>query len=170
MVSPDRYARLRRSSSRALSLFAALTLFAIMWLTVIDVIARDFFSGSIVGAFEVTEILMGILVFSGVPLVTAAEGHVAVTLFDGVIGPRLRSVQRAGVSLFCTVVLALFAWRLWDVAGKMAAYHDVTLFLRVPLAPVGYFMAVMTAISVPIQLALTFSAPRDAEGLGPENI
>jgi TRAP-type C4-dicarboxylate transport system permease small subunit len=170
MASSDRYARLRQFSSRALTLFASLTLFAIMWLTVIDVIARDVLSGSIVGAFEVTEILMGILVFSGVPLVTAAEGHVAVTLFDGLIGPRLRVVQRACVNLICVVVLALLAWRLWDVAEKLAAYNDITLFLRIPLAPVGYFMAVMTAIAVPIQIALTFSAPEDAEGPGLESI
>ena len=170
MNSPDRYARLSRSSSRALSLFAALTLFAIMWLTVIDVIARDVFSGSIVGAFEVTEILMGILVFSGVPLVTAAEGQVAVTLFDGMIGPRLRSLQRVCVNLVCAAVLILLAWRLWDVAGKLAAYNDITLFLRIPLAPVGYFMAAMTAISVPIQLVLTFSTPGGAEGPGPESV
>lgn len=157
-------ARLRNFSGRALTLFASLILFAIMWVTVADVIARDVFSGSIVGAFEVTEILMGVLVFSGVPLVTASEGHVAVTLLDGIMGPLAKRLTRVLVNLLCTAILVLLAWRLWDVAGKLAAYNDITLFLRIPLAPVGYFMAAMTAISVPIQLVHAFTPPPAADG------
>ena len=131
----------------------------IMWLTVVDVISRDAFNHSIVGLFEVTEILMGILVFAGLPIVTAKEGHVAVTLLDGFIGDKLRIIQRAVIGLLCTAILLVFAWRLWDVAGKFAGYNDVTLFLKIPLSPVAYFMAVMTFLSVPIQLALSFSPP-----------
>ena len=158
------YARLRRNSSRALSLFASVTLFIIMWLTVIDVVARDAFNYSIVGLFEVTEILMGILVFAGLPIVTAKEGHVAVTLLDGFVGGKLRIFQRAAIGLLCTAIVLVLAWRLWDVAGKLAGYNDVTLFLKIPLSPVAYFMAVMTFLSAPIQLALSFTPPpKDAD-------
>ncbi len=156
MMSSESLARLYQNSSRALSLFAALTLFAIMWLSVIDVVSRDAFNISITGLFEVTEILMGILVFAGVPIVTANRGHVAVTLFDPWVGPRLRVVQKIMVNLLCTVILIIFAWRLWNVAGSLASYNDVTLFAKIPLAPVAYFMAVMTMLSVPIQVIVTF--------------
>ena len=108
MNSPDRLARLHKYFSRALSIFAAVTLFAIMWLAVIDVVSRGFFNISILGLFEVVEILMGILVFAGVPIVTANQGHVAVTLFDSYIGPRLRAVQKILVNLLCTVILIKF--------------------------------------------------------------
>ncbi len=170
MTEEGSYARLREQMSRALTLFASVTLFVIMWLVVIDVVSRDAFNYSIVGLFEVTEILMGILVFAGVPIVTANQGHVAVTLLDGFIGPKLRLLQKYCVNLFCTVILVIFAWRLWDVAGKLADYNDVTLFLKIPLAPVGYFMAVMTIISVPIQIALTFLPDRDLTEVSAENI
>ena len=156
MISSNRLARLYVNSSRALSIFAALTLFAIMWLSVIDVVSRDAFNISITGLFEVTEILMGILVFAGVPIVTANQGHVAVTLFDPLVGPRLRVVQKISVNLLCAAILLIFAWRLWDVAGRLASYDDVTLFAKIPLAPVAYFMAVMTLLSVPIQIIVTF--------------
>ena len=127
-----------------------------MWLTVVDVVSRGLFNISIVGLFEVIEILMGILVFAGVPIVTAKQGHVAVTLFDGLIGPKLKFVQKLLINLLCTVILALLAWRLWIVAGNLAEYNDVTLFAKIPLAPVGYFMAVMTMLSVPVQIMVTF--------------
>ena len=130
-----------------------------MWLTVVDVVTRGVFNISIVGLFEVVEILMGILVFAGVPIITANDGHVSVTLLDNVIPPFWRVVQRVAVNSVCTVILAIFAWRLWDVAGKLAGYNDVTLFLNVPLAPVAYFMAAMTALSVPIQAAFILVPP-----------
>jgi TRAP-type C4-dicarboxylate transport system permease small subunit len=169
MIRSDTYARLRKNASRALVLFAAVTLFVIMWLTVIDVVTRDVFNISIVGLFEVTEIMMGILVFAGLPIITANEGHVSVTLLDAVIGRRLKILQKVLVNLLCTVVLAVFAWQLWAVAETLASYNDITLFLRVPLAPVAYFMSVMTAISAPIQLALllpTSGAPAKTPPVG----
>ena len=156
MNANPKLARLHDSMSRALSLFAAVTLFAIMWLTVVDVVSRDVFNISITGLFEITEILMGVLVFAGVPIVTANQGHVSVTLLDPWVGPRLRVVQKVAINLLCMTVLVIFAWRLWLVAERLAEYNDVTLFAHIPLAPVGYFMAVMTMLSVPVQLILTF--------------
>jgi TRAP-type transport system small permease protein len=170
MTETNSNAGLRDKLSLALTLFAAVTLFVIMWLVVIDVVARDAFDTSIVGLFEVTEILMGVLVFAGVPIVTANQGHIAVNLLDKFVGPKLRIFQKIAVNLLCTVILALFAWRLWDVSIKMADYNDVTLFLKIPLAPVGYFMALMTTISVPIQIALTFMPDPDPSEASAENI
>ncbi len=149
-------ARLRDYSGRALILFASVILFVLMWLTVIDVIFRDAFNISITGLFEVTEVLMGVLVFAGVPIITAKDGHVAVTLLDNFVGTKMRILQKIIVNLICVIVLAVFAWVLWDAANTLAGYNEVTLFARIPLAPVCYFMAIMTALSVPIQLIMTF--------------
>ena len=149
-------ARLRDYSGRALILFASVILFVLMWLTVIDVIFRDAFNISITGLFEVTEVLMGVLVFAGVPIITAKDGHVAVTLLDNSVGTKMRILQKIIVNLICVIVLVVFAWVLWDAANTLAGYNEVTLFARIPLAPVCYFMAIMTALSVPIQLIMTF--------------
>jgi TRAP-type C4-dicarboxylate transport system permease small subunit len=42
-------------------LMAAMALFAIMWLTLLDVIGRKFFNNSIPGSLELTEVLMVIV-------------------------------------------------------------------------------------------------------------
>ena len=149
-------ARLRDYSGRALILFASIILFVLMWLTVVDVFFRDVFNVSITGLFEVTEVLMGLLVFAGVPIITAKDGHVAVTLLDSFVGPKLRIFQKITINCVCVVVLAVFAWVLWDAADTLSGYNEVTLFARIPLAPVCYFMAIMTALSVPIQVVMTF--------------
>ena len=165
MIDKTQLARLRDYSSRALTLFASITLFVIMWLTVVDVFFRDAFNISITGLFEVTEVLMGILVFSGVPIITSKNGHVSVTIMDALVGRRLRAIQKIIVNLVCVVVLSMFAWQLWVVAGDLAEYSDVTLFARIPLSPVCYFMAVMTFISIPIQFGLMFLSDNRLEEL-----
>ena len=164
------FARLRDSSGRALVFFASIILFIIMWLTVVDVVSRDAFNISITGLFEVTEVLMGILVFAGVPIITARDGHVAVTLLDTFVGPKLRIIQKVVVNLFCVLVLGTFAWLLWDVADTAAGYNDVKLFSRIPLAPMGYFMAVMTALSVPIQFSMMFISGQKLQKLKSDGV
>ena len=161
---------LRDHSGRALIFFASIILFVIMWLTVVDVVCRDAFNISITGLFEVTEVLMGILVFAGVPIITARDGHVAVTLLDTFVGPKLRIIQKVVVNLFCVLVLGTFAWLLWDVADTAAGYNDVKLFSRIPLAPMGYFMAVMTALSVPIQFSMMFISDQKLQKLKSDGV
>ena len=165
MIDKTQLARLRDHSGRALTLFASITLFVIMWLTVVDVFFRDAFNISITGLFEVTEVLMGILVFSGVPIITSKNGHVSVTILDAFVGQKLRTIQKIIVNLVCVVVLTMFAWQLWVVAGDLAGYNDVTLFARIPLSPICYFMAVMTFISIPIQFGLMFLSDNRLEEL-----
>ena len=165
MIDKLQLARLRDHSGRALTLFASITLFVIMWLTVVDVFFRDAFNISITGLFEVTEVLMGILVFSGVPIITSKNGHVSVTIMDAFVGRKLRAIQKIIVNLVCVVILSMFAWQLWVVAGDLAGYNDVTLFARIPLSPICYFMAVMTFISIPIQFGLMFLSDNRLEEL-----
>ena len=78
MSISNQLARFRDYSGRAL-VICFNCFFVIMWLTVVDVILR-YNNISITGLFEVIEVLMGILVFAGVPIITAKDGHVAVTI------------------------------------------------------------------------------------------
>ena len=164
MSISNQLARFRDYSGRALVAFASMVLFVIMWLTVVDVVLR-YNNISITGLFEVIEVLMGILVFAGVPIITAKDGHVAVTILDTFVGRRLRLVQKISVNLICVTVLSTFAWLLWVKADGLAGYNDVTLFARIPLAPVCYFMSVMTFISIPIQFAMVFLSDERLEEL-----
>ena len=164
MSISNQLARFRDYSGRALVVFASIVLFVIMWLTVVDVILR-YNNISITGLFEVIEVLMGILVFAGVPIITAKDGHVAVTILDTFVGRRLRLVQKISVNLICVTVLSTFAWLLWVKADGLAGYNDVTLFARIPLAPVCYFMSVMTFIRIPIQFAMVFLSDERLEEL-----
>jgi len=144
---------------RALAYFASFTLFAIMLLTFIDVLGRDILNAPLPGGFELIELLMGIMLFAILPVLTASEEHVVVTLLDDVIPKGLRQLQRLAINLLSAVALAVLAWRLWDIAEKQSRYNDATMFLQVPLAPVAYFMAVASAVAALLALMLVVSLP-----------
>ena len=151
-------ARLRDILGRALTLCVSLTLFALMLVTFVDVVGRNAFNVPLPGGFEITELIMGVLMFTSLPLLTLSEGHVVVTLLDNVITGRTRTVQRLAINVISAVALAVLAWRLWDVAEKLARFNDVTMFLRVPLAPMAYFMSVATWTAFVLAVLVLLSA------------
>jgi TRAP-type C4-dicarboxylate transport system permease small subunit len=63
------------------ALLATLLGFMVL-LTFVDVIGRHVFNQPVYGANDITEHLMALIVFAGLPLVTRARGHLAVDLFD----------------------------------------------------------------------------------------
>ena len=84
-------------------------LLAIVALTFCDVLGRRLFGTPIYGAHDITEHLMVIIIFCGLPLVTADRGHLVVDLFDRWLSsPRLRW-WHALVSVGVAAILFLIA-------------------------------------------------------------
>jgi len=98
---------------RVLEVVGAAMILAMMVVTAIDVAGRYFLGKPIGGAFEVTEILMGLVIFAGMPLATARREHIAIDLFDTALSRRTRCWQAAVGDLVCAFVSAILAWRIW---------------------------------------------------------
>lgn len=132
---------------------------AMVALTFADVIGRRLFGTPIFGAHDLTEHLMGLLVFSGLPLVTLAAMHLKVDLFDTLLlHPRLawwRQITAVGVAL----VFALMAWTLASKAVTAAGFSEVSQGLNIPRAPLYGWMAVCAALSALAALYTVFAAP-----------
>lgn len=138
---------MRHWLEQALNGIAALILFIMMLLTGVDVIGRYFFNHPVPGAFELTEVLLVLLIFAGLPLVSGREEHVTITLLSEHYQGRLLRVQRVFVRLCTVLVLAVLAWRLWVKGAQLAQYGDMTVYLHIPLAPVLYAAAVLCGVS-----------------------
>jgi TRAP-type C4-dicarboxylate transport system permease small subunit len=136
-------------------LLAALALFAIMMLTFVDVGGRKLFDTSLPGALELTELLMVAVIFAALPLVSLRGEHVTFDSLDIFLPADVRRVQQALVDLVVAAMLVFLAWLMWDHAGKMAEYGDVTNRLRIPLYPFVYAMSAMCALSALVHLLLT---------------
>ena len=71
-------------------LLAAVALFAIMVLTLVDVLGRKLLSRSVTGSLELTEILMVVVIFAALPLVSLKGEHVVFDSLDPLLPDGLR--------------------------------------------------------------------------------
>jgi len=143
---------------------AALVLFLLMALTFVDVWGRYVFNAPVPGGFEMTELMMAVLIFAGLPIVTRQEEHVAIDILDPVMPPVLLRLQAVLVNLLCGICSAVVAWRLWLRGMQMAEYGDTTATLKIALAPFVHMMSVLMGASAAIFLvkALRARPPRSS--------
>jgi TRAP-type C4-dicarboxylate transport system permease small subunit len=135
-----------------LGVVASAILLAMMLLTVVDVVARYLFSRPLRGAFEITELLLLVLIFAGLPLVTFADEHAVMDFIDRLLGPRAQGWLERGVQLVNAGFMFLLAWLVWGKADRIWAYRDATDVLRIVYGPFVYFMAVTLALACVIHL------------------
>ena len=139
-----------------LGFLAATVLMLLMIVTFIDVTGRYLFLAPLPGAFEMTEIMMAMLIFAGLPLVSRANQHVTVNLIIGLLSPKIRHFQRLITQIIMALVFGVMAWRMWIKAVEMMVQGDETAYLLIPIAPVAFFMTILLGVSsliVAIQFA-----------------
>ncbi|MDQ0314209.1 TRAP transporter small permease [Amorphus orientalis] len=149
-------ARLPAACAAALHVIAGVLLFAMMILTVVDVIGRYLFTAPVPGAFEATEVMLVLIVFVGMPIVTGRQEHVSVLLFYDRAPAALVPVLRILSRVLTAVALGVAAWLLYEKGVELAAYGDTTVLLRIPLAPVAYAMAALSAVATVVAAIAVF--------------
>jgi TRAP-type C4-dicarboxylate transport system permease small subunit len=80
------------------------------------------------------------------PLVCLKGENITVTLLIEGLSTRARQIHAGVVSLLCTGVLLVVAWRLYAHAAQLASYGEVTMFLGLPRGPIGYTMAILSVL------------------------
>ena len=153
-AAPTHDAALRRPLEWMCGTLAAVALFAIMILTLIDVSGRKAISQSVPGSLEMTELLMVVVIFAGLPLVSLAGEHVVFDSLDPVLPPRMRRLQGLCVDVVCALGLLGVAWVMWTMADQRAADGQTTAQLKLPIAPFVYGMSVLCAITALVHLML----------------
>lgn len=123
---------------------AALVLFALMAMTCLDVIGRYFFNAPLDGATELTQLMLGVIVFAVLPAVCLREEHISVDLLDRWFPVRFEALRGVVLNLLMAVMMAAVCWRVSLLAALTADYGDATEFLEIPLAPITWFIAVLS--------------------------
>lgn len=130
-----------------------------MVLTFVDVVGRYVFNRPLRGAFEVTELLLLVLIFAGLPLVSYADEHVTMDFIDRLLPARVKRGLERAVNAACTIVMLFVAWLVWLKADRIWAYRDATDVLRIVYGPFVYFMAIMIGMAGLVHLYKA-AAPR----------
>ena len=145
-------AKWERRVEAALGVVASVILLAMMLLTFVDVVARYVFSRPLRGAFEVTELMLVVLIFAGLPLVSYADEHALMDFVDRLLPSRAQRALDGLVQGVSAAIMFLLAWQVWLKADRIWAYRDATDVLRIVYGPFVYFMAVMIGLAGLIHL------------------
>lgn len=136
-----------RRADAVLGIAASAILFAMMALTFVDVVARYVFNRPLRGGFELTELLLLVLIFAGLPLVSHADEHVTMDFIDRLLRGRARVWLNRAVHLLVAALMFFMTWQVWIRAGRISGYGDATDVLRILYGPFVYFMAAMIALA-----------------------
>jgi TRAP-type C4-dicarboxylate transport system permease small subunit len=148
-------------------LLAGSALFAIMALTFFDVLGRKLASNSIPGSFELTELLMVVVIFGALPLVSERGEHVAFDSLDHYLPAWALRAQSAIVNIICGVVLLGLGWLMWQTADQFLETGETTAQLKILKAPFIYGMGLLCGFTGLVHLLEIGRTPMElAEGEG----
>jgi TRAP-type C4-dicarboxylate transport system permease small subunit len=133
---------------------AALALFAIMILTLVDVSGRKLLSESVPGSLELTELLMVMVIFAGLPLVSLAGEHIVFDSIDSLLPRAVRRVQGLLVDAACAAALGGIAWLMWVKGTQMLEYGETTAQLKLLKAPFVYGMSALCGLTALVHILL----------------
>ncbi|HET9977911.1 MAG TPA: TRAP transporter small permease [Burkholderiaceae bacterium] len=150
-------ARLKRALETLTGALAALALFGVMMLTLVDVSGRKAISTSVPGSLELTELLMVVVIFAGLPLVSLRGEHVVFDSLDPWLPRAVRRAQGVVVDLLVAALLLGMAALMWTKAGQMAGYGDTTAQLKIAQSPFVYLMSGLLGLTALVHLLLAFA-------------
>lgn len=140
---------------------SAFVLFALMVMTCIDVFGRELLNTPLNGATELTQLMMGVIVFAVLPVVSLREEHITVDLLDRWFPRRLAPSRQVILNLMAGIMMAVVCWRVWIIGQFQIEYGDGTEFLQIPLGPISYFISILSGVTA---LALFINTYRHLTG------
>jgi TRAP-type C4-dicarboxylate transport system permease small subunit len=145
---------------RVLALCGGAVLMGLMGLIAFDVVMRYGLRIPFLGAYEMTELAMALIVFLALPFCAATEGHVAVD----VLGPWL---DRPGwrwlnvlVALAGAALTAVMAWETVRYALDSNSRGDATNMLKIDLFPFQLVAGISLALFCAVLLQQAWKALR----------
>ena len=136
----------------ALAVLATVSLIVAIAMVAADIVIRKTFSRSLVGAVDVTELVLVISAFLSIPLVFMRRGHVAVEIATDALPVRMRDALEGVGTLLGGALFAVIGWLSFQPARMSIAAGDVSQDLAIPLlwywAPMiaGCFLAAFAAL------------------------
>ncbi len=133
---------------RATVIWGVVVVAALTVITVADVIGRYCFNHPIAGVYEVTQLMLVAIVFTGIAGVQAAGGHIRVEIvLQSIRKQRLRAAMEIVALVFGIVAFGLIGWQ--GLVGFLHAWrtHDYTMgLIEFPTWPAKVWIPVGSAL------------------------
>lgn len=146
--------RVWNAFSLVLKSIMAIVMFAMMTITAVDVAGRYLFNMPVHGGFEIVQYLMAFIVFASLPLVSATNSHLSVSMLEGRLQGRALRFHRVYMLLFSLAGLLVLAWRMGVQGQLLSQSQQVSGFLAFPLAPLAWALTVFAWFAVIVVLIM----------------
>ncbi len=119
---------------------------AMMFLTTADVTLRYLFRRPITSSYELTQLMLTILVIFGLAYAGTHKEHVRIDFLISRFSSRVQSFVGSFTSLMGIGVLFLISWQSIRVAGLLKSGGDITDILSIPIYPFAWVVFAGSAI------------------------
>ena len=153
-----------RVLDRVVDGICAAVMLCMIALTVVDVVGRYVFRIPVPGSFEITELLVALVIFAGLPAVSKDETHITVDIVTSVLRGRARTVQLVLANAAAAIISAVVAGFMLLKAADVTAQREVTAYLQFPLGPAAYFMSFSCALTAAILVANVWRHAKGGKG------
>lgn len=143
------YATLTRWADRLISLSAlvgTLGLIAEVLVILVDVVGR-YFGKPLMGAQDISQMSMVLVVFGGMALCDKVGGHVSVDVFERLLPRRVLWLGDVIAPLLGAVIFCGIAWTVWESAALSRMLNLATNILYLPKAWFQYAIVAMSIIT-----------------------
>jgi TRAP-type C4-dicarboxylate transport system permease small subunit len=147
-----------------LAMLALLTMGAI---TVTDVFLKYVFNRPVVGAYDLVESLLPIVIFYGLPATLLRRQSIVIDLIDHVGGPRWVRPLSAAADAVVLAILMMMAWAFLSPAKLALDYGDRKIELGLPIAVIWAAVIVGMIGVILAAAANVLLAGRSTEGTAP---
>jgi len=136
-----------------LEAIASVTLFLLMILTCADVAGRYFFSNSIDGTTELTEIAIAVMIFAVLPVITWRGGHVVVDILDSFFNHNVIKALGLLAALLISATLYFLGVRIYQLAERSLRREEITEYLELPVGYIVQYIAIMSWITAAMMIS-----------------
>jgi len=119
----------------------------------VDTVGRALFSKPMLGALEITEVLLATCIILAIPYAQRHREHIEIDIFKKMFGPGLARVASILVLVITILVFAMLAHQSYESAMESVANFEVSAgYVRVPVwmgkvaVVVGFSIALLVAI------------------------
>ena len=131
-----------RTGSFVLEVLGGLALAALTLLTVADALLRSFANRPILGADDLIQVMLVLVVAASLPLCVVAGRAIAIDFVTALLPDAIRPGLFRLVSAVCAIALAILSWRCAINAREAARFGETTMLLQIPFGPLYWCLAV----------------------------
>lgn len=138
--------RIVGNSVRLAAFASGLAMLWLMVLTIGAVIMRYFFNAPILGAQDLSQVSLVLVVFPAMAYCGWTGGHVALDLISSLIKPTALRWTEAIIQAICAALFVFITWQTWHRALDAVKYGTATNLIEIPYAPFYFVVALSSGL------------------------